>query len=102
MSIIKKLGGGANIFCEDFTLSKSLAQVVLCEVHAVEKSVFSVKPDGLEMVWPDWPPYQPASLVQDLGNDAHPPLHVLHRGGGGQGGQRLARAIGGNAFARPG
>ena len=60
------------------TLSKSLAQVVLCEVHAVEKSMFSVKPDGLEVIWPDWPPYQSASLIQDLSNDTDPPLHILY------------------------
>ena len=73
-------GGGGNIFCEDFTLSKSLAQVVLCEVHAVEKSMLPVKPDGLEVVGPDGPPYQSAGLVEDLSNDTDPPLYILYWG----------------------
>lgn len=83
-------------------LSKSLAQIVLCEVHAVEKSMFPVKPDGLEMVWPDGPPYQSASLVEDLSNHSHPSLHILHWScGGREGRQGLAGAVRGNAFARP-
>ena len=107
---MKLTGSPANVKCkkwaklvfEILTLSKSLAQVVLCEVHAVEKSMFPVKPDGLEVVWPDGPPYQAAGLVEDLSNDTHPPLHILYWScGGRQGGQGLARAVRGNAFARP-
>ena len=66
--------------CNFLTLSKSLAEVVLCEVHAVEKSMFAIKPDGLEVVWPDRPPYQSASLVEDLSNDTDPPLYILYWG----------------------
>ena len=43
---------------------------MLGKVHAIEKSMFAVKPDGLIMVWPYRPPYQSAGLVENLGD--HP------------------------------
>lgn len=74
---------------------------MLCEVHAVEKSMFPVEPDGLEVVWPDGPPYQAARLVEDLGNDTGASFHILYWSRAGrQGRQGFARAVGGNAFAR--
>ena len=58
---------------------------MLGKVHAIEKSMFAVKPDGLIMVWPYRPPYQSAGLVENPGDHPGSSLHVLNRGSGGEG-----------------
>ena len=76
---------------------------MLGKVHAIEKSMFAVKPDGLIMVWPYRPPYQSAGFVENLGNHPWSSLHVLDGGGGGERewGEWLTWPISGNAFTRP-
>ena len=62
------------------TLSKSLAQVMVGEVHPEEKSVFAFKPNTLEVVRPQRPPYQAAGLVNNPRYETLAP-HNLVRGG---------------------
>ena len=55
---------------EDFT------QIVVAEIHSKEKSVLSIKPDGLKMIRSQHPPNETAGLVHNSRNEALATFHL--------------------------